>query len=71
MASATTSCETFDPNSGQWTSTGSMVTNRQSHTTVLLPDGKVLVCGGHNNIEATTRWPMQKSMIPAVANGQP
>jgi len=44
-----TSAEIFDPHTGQWTPTGDMTTGRSEaeYASVLLPDGRVLVPGGH------------------------
>jgi hypothetical protein len=39
--------EVYDPDSGTWTVTGKMADPRHSHAAILLPDGKVLVAGGH------------------------
>ncbi|MER6197680.1 kelch repeat-containing protein [Streptomyces sp. NPDC001586] len=45
------SAELFDPASGRWTPTGTMLDARSLHPAVALPDGGVLVAGGW----ATTR----------------
>ncbi|GAA1704240.1 hypothetical protein GCM10009745_59690 [Kribbella yunnanensis] len=36
----------YDPDTNQWSATGGLVTARRSHTTTVLPSGKVLVVGG-------------------------
>src|SRR5207245_9070772 len=43
------SAEIFDPHTGQWTPTGDMTAPRSEteHAVVRLPDGRVLVPGGH------------------------
>ena len=67
--------EIFDPAAGAWTATHPLINARHDHSAVLLPDGKVLVCGGSNREEtlasaeifdpATGRWTVTGSMSVA------
>jgi WD40 repeat protein len=42
----------YDPASGTWTTTGSLGNLRIDHSATLLPNGRVLVAGGHNGSRA-------------------
>jgi Tol biopolymer transport system component len=46
------SARLYDPRSGTWADAGSLITPRWSSTATLLPDGKVLVAGGTNDVGA-------------------
>jgi len=41
-------CEIYDPQTETWRLTSPMGTSRASHRSILLPDGRVFIIGGHN-----------------------
>jgi len=46
------STELYDPDSGTFSSSGSMTTGRRFHTATLLADGRVLIAGGYDSLGA-------------------
>lgn len=51
--------EIYDPVTNTWSETGSMNVARRSHTGTRLLDGKVLVCGGGDNVSTGSQMPIQ------------
>ena len=47
--------ELYDPATDSWSPTGSMNVARRSHTQTLLPDGRVLICGGGDNVSTSAQ----------------
>jgi Galactose oxidase, central domain len=63
------SAELYDPASGRFSSTGSMVTGRELHTATMMSNGKVLIAGGEDAkgyavTRAETYDPALGSFIP-------
>ena len=52
------SAELYDPASGQFTTVGDMTSARSYHAAALLPDGRVLICGGAGVVRETGVTPI-------------
>ena len=62
--------EIYDPATDTWTETaGPMNVARRSHTSTLLPNGKVLIAGGGNGVSTTTSQPIQSAELFDPATG--
>jgi N-acetylneuraminic acid mutarotase len=57
--------ELFDPATGMWTSTESMSYRRSHHTATLLPNGKVLVAGGADDVSTSSNSSAGMTLISA------
>ena len=75
----TATSELYDPNSGTWTTTGSLSVARDFQTATLLSDGRVLVAGGFGTTgkiaqaevynPATGKWTLAGNLNNARAQG--
>lgn len=62
---ALASAEIFDPSTGKFSATGSLHEARSSHAAALLPDGRVLICGGSADDTSEIYDPRQKIFLSA------
>ncbi len=53
-STTTATAEIYDPGTGTWLTTGSMALDRNSHLSIILLDGRVLVAGGGTTVHWTT-----------------
>lgn len=69
------SAELYDPTTGTFNPTGSMVEARERHTATLLPDGRVLIVGGNSKTDTLTSAeiydPLRGSFVFAGNMGTP
>ncbi len=63
------SAELYDPATGTFTTTGDMITGRNSPRLTQLPDGRILVSNGHDSVTGTTGAPIQSIEIYDPATG--
>src|SRR5436190_23042712 len=63
------SAELYDPASGTWTATGNLNNARAFHTATLLPNGIVLLAGGHNGPTFTPSDILSSAQLYDPASG--
>jgi len=65
------SAQIFDPATGTWMATGSMVTARSGHTLTLLADGRVLAAGGSADNDASHALTSAELFDPTTGSWSP